>query len=452
MYIKQVFQFILFAAVLGVFGVSGVGECAYKVPNPELEQPEYWVNKLSEPNKVIMTGEEIREYNKEIQRELPTTVFDLRSYQREVPRKKVVEMLEAYAIPEGVMYVNGEQATAAYYEALRTQVNLKGLNNENTVLYGLTVKRANIRTFPTSDGVFESAGDRDFDIFQETAVNPAEPVIILHQSLDKEWFFVQTSNYRGWIAVNDVAVADSYEEWVKYIDEPLFLTVISNKLSVVVDSKGDVPLLFEMGAKIPLLAEKNSKDNAPSFVARVPMRNSLGKLSFANVSIPKASDVTLGYLPYTRANIIYQAFKFMGQPYGWGGLKDSVDCSSLTMDVYRTFGFKLPRNADEQEVQIGRTVSLENASRQDLDIKLDTLQAGATFHMDGHVMLYLGREGKKFYIIHSLGSYGDNDNKNANGTLKRVAVMKVIVSDLDMTRRNGKTFKESLTVAKNINW
>jgi len=65
-------------------------------------------------------------------------------------------------------------------------------------------------------------------------------------------------------------------------------------------------------------------------------------------------------------------------------------------------------------------------------------------------MLYLGQDQDKFYVIHSLASYGDVNHPNGYGTLERVPVMKVIVSDLDLTKRNGKTFLESLTVAKNI--
>jgi len=37
------------------------------------------------------------------------------------------DLLEAATLPEGVMYVNGVQATAEYYGKLRSQVNIKAV-------------------------------------------------------------------------------------------------------------------------------------------------------------------------------------------------------------------------------------------------------------------------------------------------------------------------------------
>jgi|GEM_PF-5591549 len=72
--------------------------------------------------------------------------------------------------------------------------------------------------------------------------------------------------------------------------------------------------------------------------------------------------------------------------------------------------------------------------------------------MNGHVMLYLGQEGDKFYVIHALAAYGDQRHKNSDGTLQRIETMQVMVSDLELTRRNGKTFKDSIIVGKMIEW
>ncbi|MCH3960309.1 MAG: NlpC/P60 family protein [Selenomonas sp.] len=37
-----------------------------------------------------------------------------------------------------------------------------------------------------------------------------------------------------------------------------------------------------------------------------------------------------------------QAFRFLGDEYGWGGQNNSVDCSSFTQNVYRSFGIMIP--------------------------------------------------------------------------------------------------------------
>lgn len=59
-------------------------------------------------------------------------------------------------------------------------------------VYGLVVHRADLRTFPTRERVFNSASadDTDIDRFQESALFPGTPVVIAHTSADGAWYFV----------------------------------------------------------------------------------------------------------------------------------------------------------------------------------------------------------------------------------------------------------------------
>ncbi|MBE8952518.1 MAG: C40 family peptidase, partial [Quinella sp. 1Q7] len=61
-------------------------------------------------------------------------------------------------------------------------------------------------------------------------------------------------------------------------------------------------------------------------------------------------------LPCTENNLIRQAFRFLGEGYGWGGLEDGVDCSAFVQDVYRSVGIELPRDADRQAKAMPRSV------------------------------------------------------------------------------------------------
>lgn len=447
---KQVRNLIMLFTLIFVAGsFANAGEVLAVGFGTSRETPQYWIDKLAAPDDIIMPEKEIEAYNRQVQRKLSDGVFDLRQYPSQLDRQTLTNFLGNNELPREEMYSNGVPVTADFYNSIKEQMNLQQVQDINTVRYGFAVKRTNIRTFPTSSGIYQSANDHEFDMFQETAINPAEPLLILHKSLQGDWFFVQTYNYRGWVPANNVAVAASRDEWLYYMNTASFLVVTGSKLQVTATRVDKEPLIFEMGAKLPLADTKDKPMNG--FVIKLPVRDRNGGLCFEETIIPRSADVNIGYLPYTRANIIRQAFKFLGQPYGWGGLKDSVDCSSLTMDVYRSFGFNLPRNADQQEVDVGRVVRLsDNAAKREEQLK--SLQAGATLHMNGHVMLLLGQDEGKYYIIHSLGSYGDKNTPNSDGTLKRVEVMQVVVTNLDISRRNGKTFKESLTVAKNINW
>ena len=55
-------------------------------------------------------------------------------------------------------------------------------------------------------------------------------------------------------------------------------------------------------------------------------------------------------LPLTRANIIRQAFKFLGERYGWGHDYNARDCSGFVSEVYRSMGVQMPRNTSDQGV------------------------------------------------------------------------------------------------------
>ena len=52
----------------------------------------------------------------------------------------------------------------------------------------------------------------------------------------------------------------------------------------------------------------------------------------------------------TRANILHQSFKFLGERYGWGNAYNARDCSGFVSEVYRSFGVQLPRNTRDQGV------------------------------------------------------------------------------------------------------
>ena len=63
------------------------------------------------------------------------------------------------------------------------------------------------------------------------------------------------------------------------------------------------------------------------------------------------------YLPLTRANLLRQGFKFLGERYGWGHSYNARDCSGFVSEVYRSFGVQLPRNTRDQARQPGAAIA-----------------------------------------------------------------------------------------------
>jgi cell wall-associated NlpC family hydrolase len=133
----------------------------------------------------------------------------------------------------------------------------------------------------------------------------------------------------------------------------------------------------------------------------------------------------------------------LNEPYGWGGEDGFHDCSSFIQDIFKSFGFTLPRNADAQEMLPGKRFSFKNLNDDErLDI-IKKLKPGALLFMKDHVMLYLGYFDSSAYVINDITSYYENN------TL--INDYKVAVTDIiNARRRDNKSFLESLTTAIEI--
>jgi hypothetical protein len=299
------------------------------------------------------------------------------------------------------------------------------------VKYGVVSSRSDLRSFPTLTRAFDSPEDVNFDNWQETAVDPGEAAIILHQNSKGNFYFVQLKSYRGWLPANRVAVTDK-KTFLEFA-EPKNFGVVTDKL-LTVSGAGSSYWLYQMGSKIPISSQGR---------VILPFRGKDGHLSPVEMPAPWGSAFNKGYLPYTANNLVTMAFKHLGAPYGWGGMHDSVDCSAFAQDVYKTMGVELPRNGDEQE-QAWHGTNLKGLSWNDRDKIIKSLPTGTLFFTPYHVMIYLGLYKNRPYMIHSLGSYGAD---NGNGGYYKNRIMQVVVSDVYLPGGSGTSLLMQMTKA-----
>lgn len=454
-----IFLTLIFTIALTVSFTHKALAFVITMPNVKAEMLDcdYWLEKITQPNKLIMSPKEIEKFNQDIIKQ-SKAVSDLTIFPSTLHKQDLLAKLTAATFPQGNSYLNGQLIDSRYYQQLSQQLNLDVLQDQNSVSYGFTVKRTNVRAFPTNDAIFDDPTDKEFELFQETALDPAEPLIILHHNLDGNWLFVQAYNVQGWVPTEKVALAPNKDVWLSYLKEPKFLIVTDGniRLSSNPHSPELSELQFDMGAKVPLVADNeipqtvdNQTTNA-NYVVKLPVRDSHGLLQFKYALIPIKAGVREGYLPYTRANLIKQAFKFQGQRYGWGGLFNSVDCSAYVMDIYRSFGIKLPRNSEDQRNSAGKSVDLQSKNEKEFAKKIKALLPGATLHFPGHVMFYLGEDRGHFYVINSLAACYDSNRKTPEGKLYRININQVLVNDLSLVRASGKRYWECLVVGKQL--
>ena len=76
----------------------------------------------------------------------------------------------------------------------------------------------------------------------------------------------------------------------------------------------------------------------------VPIRKIDGSFETAIAWLTPDADVHNGYMPYTRRNIVTQAFKMLGDPYDWTGAALGRNHETTYRDIFACFGFSLPHN------------------------------------------------------------------------------------------------------------
>ena len=108
--------------------------------------------------------------------------------------------------------------------------------------------------------------------------------------------------------------------------------------------------------------------------------------------IPRGQDARVGDLPLSRANLLRQAFKLLGERYGWGHDYAGRDCSGFLSDVFATFGVRMPRNTGDQ----AKSPAFEHqsfdaaASREARMRAVAALRVGDLVYIPGHVLMVVG--------------------------------------------------------------
>ncbi|MDF2519975.1 MAG: hypothetical protein K0R84_603 [Clostridia bacterium] len=427
------------------------------VPNvtEEMLYPEFWIHNTSDANKVMAAPEEIEEFNR-VNVEAVAPLADLENYQESFTKDELTTLITDLSSPSSSKRykADGQLVDEAYYAVLIDNLNLDGLSDVNNVKYGVAVRRIEMKTFPTYDRLYSSPADYNIDRLMETVAYPTEPLVILSTSKDGEWYFAQMYNYLAWIPSKDVAITDK-EVLFDYVNREPFLVVTDSRVNSSYNPLNAElsELQFDMGTRLPLATAGEVKaafydqNPAGNFVIKVPTRDEAGNLVFDYVLISRSADVSLGYLPYTKANIITQAFKLQGERYGWGGMFNGRDCTAFMMDIFRTMGVKLPRNSGEQGKQMttkyyDMPASMTLEERKEL---FDKMEAGAGLYMSGHAMLYLGEYKGEYYMIHDFSGFSA---LNGNGELVDYKNWQVTVTPVTVLRSNGKTYMEALYGAR----
>jgi cell wall-associated NlpC family hydrolase len=413
------------AGALGVFDIT----------DAQLD-PGFWVKRLQEPDGVVMDATAIAAQNARL-RELDPTIHDLAALPATLARADIAGRIGKLSTrPTRAMFdVEGRPVPDATLDAMVDSLALDAIPEQQAVRYGLVVQRADLRTFPTMLRIFSSQGETDIDRLQESAEFPGTPVAVLHESRDGQWWFVLSPRYAAWMEKKHVALGDR-ETVLAYPGKAPYRVVTGAAVRTVYARERPElsELQLDMGTRVPLAdvpgaAQVNGQHPYTSHVLQLPVRAADGSLSFAPALLQKIADTSPGYLPLTRANIIRQSFKFLGERYGWGHAYNGRDCSGFVSEVYRSVGVELPRNTRDQAVSaaLQHTLFSEKDGREARMAAVRTLDVGDLVYIPGHVMMVIGHIDGRPYVIHDTNGGGYLD---AGGTLRTYGLNGVSVTPL----------------------
>ena len=399
--------------------------------------PAFWLDKLPSSEVPLAEPASIHAQNQRLV-ELDPSLFDLDALPERLPQARVLSWITGLAErPDSTLYdVTGATLSEDQLDAVLENRNLDAIPARAPRQYGLVVRRADLRSFPTDLRVFRSADDTNIDRFQEDALFPGTPIVVAHESKDRNWWFVVSPRYAAWIRKEHVALGDATEVMAYSTRSPYRVvtgatvrTVFTPELPAVSELQLDMGVRVPLAGHWPLTEPVNGQNASGNFVIELPVRNDEGRLRLAPALIQANADTEPDYLSLTRGNIIRQGFKFLGERYGWGHAYNARDCSGFVSEVYRSMGVVLPRNTADQSVSpaLDKTLFSEADGAEERMQAIRDLDVGDLVYIPGHVMMVIGFDDGEPWVIHDTtgATYFD-----ANEQLVRVSLHAVSVTPL----------------------
>ena len=410
---------------------------------PEYLDADFWIERLDAADQVLLDATAIAELNASMRTADPS-FHRLDALPPSLPAAEVERRIAAVStsLPDDRFDTQGRKLSASDRRALRKMLALKHMGAEVEIQFGLVVRRAALRSYPTLQRLLNQADDQDIDRLQESALFPGDAVAILHRSQDRRWLFVVSERYAAWIESDAIAIG-ARNLALAYAQRAPALTVIGTQARTVYapNAPARSQLVIDMGVRIPLRpdwsdeAAVDGQLPVAAWVIDLPQRDQHGQLMMTPALIARAEPVARAPLPFTQANIIRQAFRFLGERYGWGHDYQARDCSGFVSEVYRSLGILLPRNTRDQAIspvldRIALDHAIDPAARERL---LSSLQVGDLIYIPGHVMMTIGRIDGQLWVIHDVNGVNvlDQHNKLRHLSLNGVSVtpLKPLMAD-----------------------
>lgn len=415
--------------------------------SPKMIYSDFWKGLSETSNDVLLTTKQIKQFNNMLVKNADlTNIVDLEKVEN--VGYGSFEKLSADTFIDGKL-INQDEYIRAFKKEHRKY---------KSPVYAVAVKRAVLKIWPIDEYLGEFANDPD-DENALAILNPNDPFVIGGKTVyeGKTYYYGRSDNCSGWVDAEYVAKCSSKDEWLDAwkvnISSTNFLVVTEDSITLDASitspeiSKVELPLgtVLKLVPKSDLPESINERGIWYNHVVYIPTRNAKGKYEKKMALIPVTKKVSVGYLPFTEANILDVSFEVLGKRFGWGGCLDAYDSSLYHRAVYTCFGIKMPRNGTWQRNIPGKFTDITSLSDKEKLEALKELPIGTLLYIPGFSMQYIGMYNDIPYVICSNGFVCDS-----KGELKSKTTYSVIILPLTARRTNGNTFLTELFGIVNI--
>ena len=371
----------------------------------KVKYADFWIREAKNPDDIMMTLDQIEAFNANNPLK-DTYIIDVLGLPEKSSGENVRHNISSDAryILKRDYYITGdiplEPKDRQRIVALMDTAAVPGTIH---LKYGLMLRREVGKIWPTTIPLMGRPNGNEFDMGMVSALDMGEPVALLHTSRDGRWSYVQHSLFTAWIPSDAASFGDI--ETARMLTKREDIIVATGHRVTVYGSPGSGAAIgsIQMGSYLRLDAV-----GTDYCAVLVPGRGKNGELVTGKGFVRRDSNISFGFLPFTLRNVYRQSFLLYGRRYGWGGMFEERDCSRYALDVFRSFGFRLPRNSSRLAEASTAVMSLENMSRE---TKLETLKNSpggiSLVRLPGHIMLYLGMSDSVPYFIHDFWAWNE---------------------------------------------
>lgn len=326
-----------------------------------------------------------------------------------------------------------------FFASMRENANFQAYGSENK--NAITLGYCNIRLFPTNRPVFKDpalAGEGfPFDYLQNSSIAPNEPLFVSHYSKDKEWVYVLSNFASGWVQTKEIVFLE--QQYTNEIQKAQQVFITQEDVALY-DQEGHFLFRSRIGMSLSLIGE-----DADSYTVLAIQSSKNAQPLFVPTQISKEI-AHKNILAFTKQNLTQIVNEVAQSKYGWGGLFEQRDCSSMLRDIFAPFGMWLPRNSYLQS-KVGEVLSLQGLTPEE---KIQRIKEKAEpfktlLYKKGHIVLYAGTYNDEIIVLHN--TWGIKTKKEEQEG--RIVIGKTIFSTLRLGKEQ-ENYNEEEDMLRNL--